>query len=48
MKHEIRAGQENLLRTMEEMMKMNQAKTDVKLEELSAATGMSRSGLAWL
>jgi hypothetical protein len=37
MKHEIRAGHENLLRTMEEMMKMNQAKTDVKPEEFSEA-----------
>jgi hypothetical protein len=41
MKQEIRAShekiQENLKRTMEEIMNTNQAKTDVKLEELSEA-----------
>jgi hypothetical protein len=40
-KQEIRAGQEkiqeNLKRTMEEMMNTNQAKRDVKLEEFSEA-----------
>jgi hypothetical protein len=37
MKHEIRAGQENLLKMMEEIMNTNQAKTAVKLEEFSEA-----------
>jgi hypothetical protein len=42
----VRAGQEqlqeNLMRMMEEMMNTNQAKTDVKIEELSGAIEETR------